>query len=228
MIKKYGWFVLFFFLFFTNSVFASSIEYSGNNPVTFTVTFDGSELIPSYFTPDYFCLVSFSEGDADIDTMGTVILPLSAGVNLITDTFFVPENATGFYVYPITLADNSECSFANMSNYNTDNMFFSYFAPFPFVSETTSIWAGGSIFGTSTNMAATVAAGVVDTGGNLWPLFSLLGVVLAFAIAIRVVYFIKNAIGNERAREDKYWLDLSNAKDTAEEVKLTQKFKRGE
>jgi hypothetical protein len=49
--------------------------------------------------------------------------------------------------------------------------------------------------GLLTTAGTPMIASVQETGANIWPLFVLLGVVLAFAIALQVVVFSKRAVG---------------------------------
>jgi len=61
--------------------------------------------------------------------------------------------------------------------------------------------------GPSTNLLAAVAGGVTSTGTNIWPLFVLVGVALAFVIAVKVQSFIMAAGAKERGevqKEQKY------------------------
>jgi hypothetical protein len=72
-----------------------------------------------------------------------------------------------------------------------ETLFYTYIAP----TQVASLWPGGSLFGTVSNppvnMLASVSNGVAETGLSIWPLFTLVGVVLAFTIAGYVVNFIK-------------------------------------
>jgi len=54
--------------------------------------------------------------------------------------------------------------------------------------------------GTTTpgDLLASVTAGVQDTGASLWPLFSFVGIGLAFVIAGYVVSFIRKSIGGRK------------------------------
>ncbi len=60
----------------------------------------------------------------------------------------------------------------------------------------TSIWGTSGMFGTVSPMdlTASVADGVVATGSNIWPLFAVIGIALAFVIASYVVQFIFRSI----------------------------------
>lgn len=54
--------------------------------------------------------------------------------------------------------------------------------------------------GTTTpqDLLASVTTGVVDTGASLWPLFSFVGISLAFVIAGYVVSFIRKSVGTKK------------------------------
>jgi len=47
-------------------------------------------------------------------------------------------------------------------------------------------------------LLASVTTGVQDTGASLWPLFSFVGIGLAFVIAGYVVSFIRKSIGGKK------------------------------
>ncbi len=51
---------------------------------------------------------------------------------------------------------------------------------------------------TPTELLASVTTGVQDTGASLWPLFSFVGIGLAFVIAGYVVSFIRKSIGGRK------------------------------
>jgi hypothetical protein len=51
---------------------------------------------------------------------------------------------------------------------------------------------------TPTDLLASVTSGVQDTGASLWPLFSFVGIGLAFVIAGYVVSFIRKSIGGKK------------------------------
>lgn len=71
-----------------------------------------------------------------------------------------------------------------------------------FYLENTSIWPAGSLFGNTTplQLTASVADGVRDTGVDIWPLFALIGVALAFVIAGFVVNFINKSVIDDKKR----------------------------
>jgi len=48
------------------------------------------------------------------------------------------------------------------------------------------------------DLLASVTTGVQDTGSSLWPLFSFVGIGLAFVIAGYVVSFIRKSIGGRK------------------------------
>ncbi len=48
------------------------------------------------------------------------------------------------------------------------------------------------------DLLASVTTGVQDTGASLWPLFSFVGIGLAFVIAGYVVSFIRKSIGGKK------------------------------
>lgn len=47
-------------------------------------------------------------------------------------------------------------------------------------------------------LLASVTTGVQDTGASLWPLFSFVGIGLAFVIAKYVVSFIRHGVGGKK------------------------------
>lgn len=51
---------------------------------------------------------------------------------------------------------------------------------------------------TPADLLASVTTGVVDTGASLWPLFSFVGISLAFVIAGYVVSFIRKSVGTKK------------------------------
>lgn len=51
---------------------------------------------------------------------------------------------------------------------------------------------------TPNDLLASVTTGVQDTGASLWPLFSFVGIGLAFVIAGYVVSFIRKSIGGRK------------------------------
>lgn len=51
---------------------------------------------------------------------------------------------------------------------------------------------------TPQDLLASVTAGVQDTGAALWPLFSFVGIGLAFVIGGYVVSFIRKSVGNRK------------------------------
>lgn len=51
---------------------------------------------------------------------------------------------------------------------------------------------------TPADLLASVTTGVQDTGASLWPLFSFVGIGLAFVIAGYVVSFIRKSIGGKK------------------------------
>jgi hypothetical protein len=48
------------------------------------------------------------------------------------------------------------------------------------------------------DLMASVTNGVQDTGASLWPLFSFVGIGLAFVIGGYVISFIKKSIGSKK------------------------------
>lgn len=48
------------------------------------------------------------------------------------------------------------------------------------------------------DLLASVTTGVQDTGASLWPLFSFVGIGLAFVIAGYVISFIRKSIGGKK------------------------------
>lgn len=48
------------------------------------------------------------------------------------------------------------------------------------------------------DLLASVTSGVQDTGTSLWPLFSFVGIGVAFVIAGYVVSFIRKSIGGRK------------------------------
>jgi hypothetical protein len=48
------------------------------------------------------------------------------------------------------------------------------------------------------DLLASVTSGVQDTGASLWPLFTFVGIGVAFVIAGYVVSFIRKSIGGKR------------------------------
>ncbi len=51
---------------------------------------------------------------------------------------------------------------------------------------------------TPADLVASVTTGVQDTGVSLWPLFTFVGIPLAFVIGGLVIGFIKSAFGRRR------------------------------
>jgi len=51
---------------------------------------------------------------------------------------------------------------------------------------------------TPNDLLASVTQGVQDTGTSLWPLFSFVGIGVAFVIAGYVVSFIRKSIGGRK------------------------------
>jgi hypothetical protein len=51
---------------------------------------------------------------------------------------------------------------------------------------------------TPVDLLASVTSGVQDTGSSLWPLFTFVGIGVAFVIAGYVVSFIRKSIGGKR------------------------------
>jgi len=51
---------------------------------------------------------------------------------------------------------------------------------------------------TPADLLASVTSGVQDTGSSLWPLFTFVGIGVAFVIAGYVVSFIRKSIGGKR------------------------------
>jgi hypothetical protein len=51
---------------------------------------------------------------------------------------------------------------------------------------------------TPNDLLASVTTGVQDTGASLWPLFSFVGIGLAFVIAGYVISFIRKSIGGRK------------------------------
>lgn len=51
---------------------------------------------------------------------------------------------------------------------------------------------------TSGDLLASVTSGVQDTGAALWPLFTFVGISLAFVIAGYVVSFIRKSVGTKK------------------------------
>jgi hypothetical protein len=74
-----------------------------------------------------------------------------------------------------------------------------------FYLENNSIWPSGSLFGNTTplQLTASVADGVRDTGMNIWPLFALVGVALAFVIAGFIVNFIQKSVDSRKKERKK-------------------------
>jgi|AntRauTorckE6833_2_1112554.scaffolds.fasta_scaffold97482_2 hypothetical protein len=50
------------------------------------------------------------------------------------------------------------------------------------------------------DLLASVTQGVQDTGTSLWPLFSFVGISLAFVIAGYVISFIRKSIGGRAGK----------------------------
>jgi hypothetical protein len=48
------------------------------------------------------------------------------------------------------------------------------------------------------DLLASVTTGVVETGASIWPLFTFVGISLAFVIAGYVVSFIRKSIGGRK------------------------------
>lgn len=61
-------------------------------------------------------------------------------------------------------------------------------------------WGQGGIFGT-TSMLAAVTSGAVATGANVWPLFAIVGVPVAFFLAFLLIQFVITSVG-ARKRKD--------------------------
>jgi len=53
---------------------------------------------------------------------------------------------------------------------------------------------------TPNDLLASVTTGVQDTGTALWPLFSFVGIGLAFVIAGYVIGFIRRSVGGRAGR----------------------------
>jgi hypothetical protein len=51
---------------------------------------------------------------------------------------------------------------------------------------------------TPADLLASVTSGVQDTGASLWPLFTFVGIGVAFVIAGYVVSFIRKSIGGRK------------------------------
>jgi hypothetical protein len=51
---------------------------------------------------------------------------------------------------------------------------------------------------TPAQLLASVTSGVQDTGASLWPLFTFVGIGVAFVIAGYVVSFIRKSIGGRK------------------------------
>jgi len=51
---------------------------------------------------------------------------------------------------------------------------------------------------TPADLLASVTSGVQDTGSSLWPLFTFVGIGVAFVIAGYVVSFIRKSIGGRK------------------------------
>lgn len=51
---------------------------------------------------------------------------------------------------------------------------------------------------TPAQLLGSVTTGVQDTGASLWPLFSFVGIGLAFVIAGYVISFIRKSIGGRK------------------------------
>lgn len=51
---------------------------------------------------------------------------------------------------------------------------------------------------TPADLLASVTSGVQDTGASLWPLFTFVGIGVAFVIAGYVVSFIRKSIGGKK------------------------------
>jgi len=61
----------------------------------------------------------------------------------------------------------------------------------------TSIWGGSNGFWCSTTPSMIIddmSASVADTGTNIWPLFAVVGIPIAFMIALYLVYMINNQL----------------------------------
>lgn len=123
--------------------------------------------------------------------------PPAVPVSQNSATFeFLWSNTGDFNVEQVVAdCDGSQGSLASLE-FDGGNQLFS-------LVENQGTWAGQGIFGATTplQLTASVADGVRDTGVNIWPLFALIGVALAFVIAGLVVNFIQNST-RERKKMD--------------------------
>lgn len=99
-------------------------------------------------------------------------------------------------------------SFLSLEFDNFNNLFSTSIALPPII--------GGNMYGANgllgdfspTDLLASVGTGVVDTGAMIWPLFAILGVIIAFIIAGKVRDFIMHAGEVERERRKNKRIDF--------------------
>lgn len=100
-----------------------------------------------------------------------------------------PLTQSGLYWY--SMWDSSTNQLINLNFRQAETTFY----PKP-------MWGEVGLFG-STSVAAVVSSGVSQTGANVWPLFIVLGVPVAFGIAIYMQNFIMRSFSGETVKKKK-------------------------
>lgn len=146
-------------------------------------------------------------------------LSLGTTQDLINNGFSAGE-VTTYFSYSVC-SDIIYCS----SNNIYGGIFFDLSDQLP-PQQSTNIFGVGGLLGTSTNLLANVSTGVTQTGVAIWPLFTVLGVLLAFVIAGKVRDLIME-MGADQRNKEKYHSDLANAKNQQKIFDVIDKKDRG-
>jgi hypothetical protein len=185
-----------------------------NNPVSFSVSFDAADFEQTYdflivnswpTWIDFFYTGVEGSGFSDINRSGNC-LPLQEFGNTLSDTYTFPVG--GIEGVGINLYDSDTCEQAQSSvllewNGGNPNYAFSIIneippPPPPPPPPTVYIPPRIDLMGSTSLLdvaGGSMIAGVQATGSSIWGLLPLLGVVLAFIIALQLATFTRRTIG---------------------------------
>jgi hypothetical protein len=207
-------------VFAANSITATTIDgnYYANDPLTFNINCDVDCTVVAYapITGDLVSVNSHSAGFFGIEDFtgyGLEHDPLN------DDPSFIVLYDANTVTCDINNYNNANCDLESIASLSYQ--FFSSDRPI-----NNNIFGASGLLGTSTNLLASVAVGVTDTGASIWPLFVFLGVALAFVIAGKVRDFIME-MGAAQRKKEQYYSDLSNARNQQKIFDVIEKKDKG-
>jgi hypothetical protein len=215
-------YMAFFFLafpFLTNAFTVSNIVISGNNP--YSISFETSGYIGSgteiaigttEATPDYDWLQS-CDGVILSDVLPYDICKKTGTNGIFTFNFTVKNGYSIYDLFAEISTGNDINEWYSFSDFDSSFILFGngdfsgtvHFNGNNFQSNN-NIWVGGNGFWGSTtpsSILTTMSASVSETGGSIYPLIALVGIPIAFLLALALVSFIYQESQTKEAEKNK-------------------------